>query len=175
MAVGGLTIGQGRGNRITIKDMEAIERIKGYCCEVTQAQWKELVKVADEVGCDVGPVSRRCRPDRIDKYARIDLLFVSPCLGFYDDFPECQIIPYPDFLAKLKGEEKWEPKAGEMVEVEINGKWKSVKFVGYNDATIVWFDPFGQAKYREAASCRPIRPTITRAEAESLLNKRIID
>jgi len=166
--------GQGRVNRITIKDMEAIERIKGYCCEVTQDQWEELVRVADEVGVMVGGVSRKDGTMKPAKFARCSIMI--DVLGVYPDkYDYYEVIPFPDFLAKLKGAEPWEPKAGEMVEVEINGKWKSVKFVGYNDATIVWFDPFGQAKYREAASCRPIRPTITRTEAEALLNKRIID
>jgi hypothetical protein len=170
----------GQGNRIAIttKDMEAIERIKGYCCEVTQEQWEELVKVADGAGCDVGPVSRRCRPNEVDKYAQIDLHFASPCLCFYDDFPECQIIPFPDFLAKLKGEEKWEPKAGEMVEVSVGSpsKWVEAEFVcihkGYYicSETNIWnYLPFSLKQMR------PLRPTITRAEAESFLNKRIID
>jgi hypothetical protein len=33
---------------------QAIERIKDYCCEVTQEQWEELVRGADEVGLEVG-------------------------------------------------------------------------------------------------------------------------
>ena len=30
--------------------MKAIERIAGYACEINEDQWRELVKVADEVG-----------------------------------------------------------------------------------------------------------------------------
>jgi hypothetical protein len=158
--------------------MEAIERIKGYCCGVTKEQCEELVKVADEVGCYFGPISKRKGPTQHDCYARIDWTFSTPCLGVYDDYPECKPIPYPDFLAKLKGEEKWEPKAGEMVEVSLGrpSKWVKAEFVCiHNDyyicsETNIWnYLPFSLKQMR------PLRPTITRAEAESLLNKRIID
>jgi hypothetical protein len=51
---------------------QAIERIKGYCCKVNEEQWEELVRVADEVGCEVGANSRRISPRRSLNIAKID-------------------------------------------------------------------------------------------------------
>ena len=156
---------------------EAIERIKGYCCEVTQEQWDELVRVADEVGVKVGYWcgSAKVKPDN---FAR--LAFGNAILGLYPDRrAEHKKIPFPDFLSKLKGEEKWEPKAGEVVEVSTNGVyWMSaepsyfISSVENGKRHIVW-----DAKDRVYLFeyIRPLRPTITRTEAEQLLKKRIID
>jgi hypothetical protein len=90
---------------------EAIERIKGFCCEVTQEQWDELVRVADEVGMTVGAASRHADVFSIHcAMWSFDFgLIIQPSKGVK--------IPFPEFLAKLKGEEQWQPKAGEMVEV----------------------------------------------------------
>lgn len=151
---------------------EALERIKGYCCEVTQGQWDELVKAADEVGVDVGAVSRlgMMKPD---KFARHNA--AADCLGVYSHkYNDQEIIPFPDFLAKLKGEEKWKPKAGEMVEVKDGSCWHKREFV----TTRAWkhFCWNEEGNYIWGwDEIRPIRATITRTEAEALLNKRIID
>jgi hypothetical protein len=151
---------------------KAIDRIKGFCCEVTQEQWKELVRVADDASIEIGQLNAY-------KYAQLDGSdfggYTLVCL--HKQWGE-ELIPYPDFLAKLKGDEKWEPKAGEMVEVSVGrpSKWVEAEFVcihkGYYicSETNIWnYLPFSLKQMR------PLRPTITRTEAESLLNKRIID
>jgi hypothetical protein len=85
-------------------------------------------------------------------------------------------IPFPDFLAKLKGEEQWEPKAGEMVEVSINGEtWGEREFIAKRNSFFVCWVDEGSVLTHPFPHCRPLRPTITRTEAEQLLNKRIID
>jgi hypothetical protein len=157
---------------------EAIERIRGYCCEVTQEQWNELVRVADEVGVEAGAVSRlgMMKPD---KFAR--LAIDDEVLGVYPDkHAEHELIPFPDFLAKLKGEGKWQPKAGEMVNGSLNGK----SWLDCEDEYIAAYCGKHVVKHMtvrgEWIACvwdyvRPHRPTITRTEAEALLNKRIID
>ena len=136
--------GRGKGNRITTNDMEAIERIKGYCCEVTQEQWDELLSVGDEVGVTV--------------YAHTEYNNVTQSYHKIASVKNgLNQIPFHDFLAKLKGAEKWEPKAWEAVEVSNDDFTTCVKgiYVGFDN--------------------KLDHPTITRAEAESLLNKRIID
>ena len=170
MAVGGLTIGQGNRTRITIKDMEAIERIKGYCCEVTQEQWEELVRVADDVGIKV------YGKNFSEPYSFFALNYECTMLVGHTR-PKGTVIPFPDFLAKLIGEEKWEPKAGEMVEVRNGSKeaWYAAEFVGSIDGwKVCRVEPNVYTDYI-GENIRPARPNITRAEAESLLNKRIID
>jgi hypothetical protein len=110
----------------------AIDMIKGYCTEVTQAQWEELVRVADEVGV------RMHAKDFSDRYPFFALTHEADMLiGFTGS--KGKTIPFPDFLAKLRGVEEWMPKAWEMGRIQ-------------------------------RAS-----PTITRAEAEQQLGKRIID
>jgi hypothetical protein len=158
---------------------EAIERIKGYCCEVTQAQWDEMVKVADEVGVLVRRSSRESCVTRVEKLARYNKY--ANCLGVYDGkYDDQDLIPFPDFLAKLKGEEKWQPKAGEMV----NGGLDNKHWSEFEDEYIAAYCGKHVVKHMtvrgEWIACvwdyvRPHRPTITRTEAEQLLNKRIID
>lgn len=159
--------------------MEAIERIAGYACEVNEEQWRELVKVADEVGA---PVFRK------NWIKDMCLLIVS----VHDDgeiikdthFKKGRtLIPYHDFLAKLKGEEKWEPKNGEEVEVQYFPKqWISAIYVGRFGDLYVCKGGFECGSYFGFADARirPLRPTITRAEAEQKLKElgviaRIVD
>jgi hypothetical protein len=158
---------------------EAIERIRGYCCEVTQQQWDELVRVADEVGLPVAHSSRSgmVKPD---KFAR--LAFGNAILGLYPDrHAEHKLIPFPDFLAKLKGEEQWEPKAGEMVEVKRrNSDWEYGRFVAIDsesgrDWYVCYLTELKEYHSFEMGLIRKAIPTITRTEAEQLLNKRIIE
>jgi len=97
---------------------EAIERIKGFCCEVTQEQWEELVMVAHDNGVNPSDWDEwdECYPvffidaqtNSVDAYGSVD----SAKKRLTGLIP----IPFTDFLAKLKGAEPWEPKAGEMVE-----------------------------------------------------------
>jgi hypothetical protein len=171
--------GQGRGNRITTKDMEAIERIKGYCCEVTREQWKELVREAHNNGVskslqdtwdELYPVFFiDDESQQVDAYGSV-ILAKRHGIGLIP-------IPFPDFLAKLKGEEKWEPKAGEMVEVSYSGfDWCNRKFIGKNEEYYIVYRESDNTYWPyELNQIRPLTTTITRAEAESLLNKRIID
>jgi hypothetical protein len=93
--------------------MKAIERIAGYACEVNEEQWRELAKVADEVGCKVGQYVRKWTHamKTCKTYAGIGIQ--KDCITVFTGDSDAAIIPYPDFLAKLKGEEKWEPKNGE--------------------------------------------------------------
>jgi hypothetical protein len=156
---------------------KAIERIKGYCCEVTQEQWDELVKVADEVGVKVGNKSRECGVTESDKIARYNKL--AGLLGVYcNKYDGQEIIPFPEFLAKLKGDEQWQPKAGEMVEVSNDDFTTYVQgiYIGYDDR---WGNHVIRiANYIEYVGEKNVRksiPTITRTEAEAILNKRIIN
>jgi hypothetical protein len=107
--------------------MKAIERIAGYACEVNDEQWRELVKVADEVGA---PVFRK-------KWIK-DMCLLIVSVHDYGEIikdtyfkKDRTLIPYPDFLAKLKGDEKWEPKNGDEVEVTVNGvEWIVGQYIG---------------------------------------------
>lgn len=155
----------------------AIDRIKGYCCEVTQAQWEELVRVAHKNG--VSPT----------EYDHWDVLYNVFCIDEEENttngYADTELakregltaIPFPDFLAKLRGVEEWMPKAGEMVEVSgEDGHWHSAEYIGLSrDKHIVWTAGWTGAVVTEWPNCRPILPTITRAEAEQQLGKRIID
>lgn len=84
-----------------------------------------------------------------------------------------KLIPFPDFLAKLRGVEVWTPKAGEMVEVSIGGEnWVAREFIGERKELYwAWYED----RPNSYSHCRPLSPTITRAEAEQQLGKRIID
>jgi hypothetical protein len=167
---------------------KAIERIKDYCCEVTKEQWEELVRVADEVGCEVGTSSKRDGPCSVFRLVGE----YKGALSLYRTASGKEIIPFPDFLAKLKGEEDadpftasetlemarktWQPKAGEMVEVNVpmtkDGSTTEAKFIGMDGKAYVVRLGGVYYGYRHI---RPILPTITRAEAEKQLGKRIID
>jgi hypothetical protein len=141
--------------------MEAIERIEGYCCEVTQEQWDELLSVGDEVGVTV--------------YAHTEYNNVTQSYHKIASVKNgLNRIPFRDFLAKLKGEEKWEPKAGEMVEFSDKGiLWWEREFIAKSRGQYVGWTSDGDV--HAWAMCRSARHTITRAEAESQLGKRIID
>ena len=160
--------------------MKAIERIAGYACEVNEGQWRELVKVADEAGCPIGTASKSIKGPT-ENWASYNSLV--KCLGVYEGkFIDCKPIPYPDFLAKLKGEEKWEPKNGEEVEVRIDrGKnWFKARFIGMDGDLFVCYESGPYHIGVKESSIRPLRPTITRAEAEQKLkelgvNARIVD
>jgi hypothetical protein len=156
--------------------MSAIERIQGFACEVNQEQWEELVRVADSVGvqiCDnlmIGNSKMRIEYSYVGGEGGKILVGWKARPLFIDN-----LIPYPDFLSKLKGEEKWEPKNGEEVEVSQSGdKWLTHQYViAHNDGHVVYREL--NCTYLWFPMCRPLRPTITRQEAESILNKRIID
>jgi hypothetical protein len=145
-------------------NMEAIERIKGFCCEVTQEQWEELVRVAEEVGVTLHVKHFD------DRYRFCALTHESDMLvGFTG--PKGPLIPFPDFLAKLKGEKTWEPKAGEMV--EVGGGYEREYIAQRGGKHFCWGEKGDSVS--SWLTVKPVRQTITRAEAESLLNKRIID
>ncbi len=169
--------GQGRVNRITINDMEAIERIKGYRCKVEEHQWKDLIKVCNNVEIGLWAYSTEV-PQRWDvrRYAvagmtEVILSFDKPTKDYIE-------IPFPDFLAKLKGLEPWEPKAGEMVEVSdgYGQPWYKGEYIATSKGLhIAWTEGDDDSDVAYWNLIRPIRPTITRAEAEQQLGKRIID
>ena len=152
--------------------MSAIERIQGFACEVTQEQWEELVRVSDSVGCPVDGISRK---DGTMKGQYKEAGYCDRQNHLMTDTGFKNLIPYPDFLSKLKGEEKWEPKNGEEVEVSQSGdKWLTHQYViAHNDGHVVYREL--NCTYLWFPMCRPLRPTITRQEAETILNKRIID
>ena len=153
---------------------EAIERIEGYCCKVTQEQWDELVRVADEVGVKVGNASRAHGVTDSDKFARYNKAI--EILGVYDHkYDSRETIPFPEFLAKLRGYEQWQPKVGEMVEVKfLDGEWYEREFILTRDGKhLCWHNTYNKASCFD--EIRPLRSTITRTEAEAILNKRIID
>jgi hypothetical protein len=148
---------------------EAIERIKGYCCEVTRKQWDELVRVANLYGFEPSDFVKRYT------YAFIDADEVLNAYSSVSDALEesLTIIPYPDFLAKLKGEEKWEPKNGE--HIYVKGLFNAM-FIGMHGENYVVHDvDKGGYTACSPSAVAPLRQTITRTEAESLLKKRIID
>jgi hypothetical protein len=152
--------------------MEAIERVKGYCCEVTQEQWAELVRVADEVGCVVGSESRKDGASRTYRFAEHILGMLALSKGVFENQ-----IPFPDFLAKLKGEEQWQPKAGEMVEVSDCRliQWIKAEYIALSrDLHVVWCEGDDGDDVVFFEECRPLRPTLTLAEAEAKLNCKII-
>jgi hypothetical protein len=74
---------------------------------------------------------------------------------------------------------EWIPKEGEIVEVaNSHGPeiWEQRRYVGtVLDNNYAVHLCLNGAAYEVFCKIRPLRPTITRAEAESLLNKRIID
>ena len=155
-----------------------IERIAGYACEVNEEQWRELVKVADEVGIgNPNPEFSSCHT-----FAFVDK---GGDLNAYDTKKTVAnkgltLIPYRDFLAKLKGEEKWEPKNGEEVEVMgVDCLWHIAEFVGvYKGYYVCRFN--NEFIGFQDVLIRPLRPTITRAEAEQKLKElgviaRIVD
>jgi hypothetical protein len=154
--------------------MSAIERIQGFACKVTQEQWEELVRVSDSVGCPIGTASRTVKQPT-ENYASWNSLV--ECLGVYcEKFSDCTLIPYPDFLSKLKGEEKWEPKNGEEVEIDYQGSIRVGTFIGMDGELMVCKlpDVIVMQGYNPKI-VKPSRQTITRQEAEAILNKRIID
>lgn len=151
---------------------KANERIKGYCCEVNAEQWGELVKVAYEVGVDCEHVSDG------NALAAVDVIGV---LCRWHSLRDMNLIPFPDFLAKLRGDEGWQPKVGEMVEVKRrDSDWEPAKFIcvdsEHSKDWLLCYLP-NQCEYHafEMGRIRKARPTITRAEAEARLNARIID
>jgi hypothetical protein len=151
---------------------KAIERIKGYCCEVTQEQWEELVRVADEVGCAVGPSSKRDGPCSVYRLVHGYKGALSLCKTASGK----EIIPFPDFLAKLRGEEKWQPKAGDDIwfkHYEAGRMIRGIYISYWSGKHIVW-DIASQSPAKAYGDVEII-PTITRAEAEKQLGKRIID
>jgi len=164
----------GKGQTQNTMNTEAIDRIKGYCCEVTQEQWDELVRVADEVGLGVGHFSRAVGVSECNRFACYN--HVAVVVGVYSfTQDDKQLIPFPDFLAKLKGE-KWQPKAGEMVEVSTDGeRWSQREFIAKRNAFFVCWATKESVNTYPFIHCRPLPPTITRTDAERLLNKRIID
>lgn len=176
----------------------AIERIKGFACEVTQEQWNKLVKVADEVGVNVDRTSRR---DGIDggKYPIAGVSIRDNDIFTRTYVKSWEKIPFPSFLAKLKGEEqsdpftasetremarkKWEPKCGECVEVSNDEFTTCVQgiYVGYDhklDHHVIRI--LDHTEYIGKSQVRQIQPSLTRSEAEAKLkelgvNVRIID
>lgn len=152
---------------------KAIKQIEGYCCKVTPEQWRELVKVADEVGLMLW--ARSWWP------VRKNLILWHDGEHFLKDtagFGERTLIPFDSFLSKLRGDaEPWTPKAGEMVELSDNLEdWTDpVELIGHRCGMyIAWFSPDSLVIIHRLY-CRPARPRYTKAEAEKLLNCIITD
>ena len=153
----------------------AIERIKGYCCEVTQEQWEELVSVADEVGVNVY--------DRFWSFGTSSYVHLNArnfIVKTGHTYTGRTVMTFPDFLAKLRGVEEWTPKAGEMVECRdgVGADWFLAKYVGHDGKWAVCrpeHHPLGHYTVHNDVNFRQAMPTITRAEAEAQLGKRIID
>lgn len=155
-----------------------IERITGFACEVDKSQWEELVRVAKSVGCCIDDHHIEFAENRNGLFA-----YKSPSrksIGFYSVTCGQDLIPFPDFLAKLKGEETWVPKNGEEVEVRdgVGTDWFAAKFIGNDGGWSICRPgnyPLGHYTTHNDVNIRQVRPTITRQEAEAILNKRIID
>lgn len=140
---------------------------------MNEERWRELVKVADEVGVKMHIT------DFDPSFRFIAFDHKHECLvGWHFKPTHLDLIPYPDFLAKLKGDEKWEPKNGEEVEVKpTNHNWQKANYIGMDGDYYVCFTIYDGVVYHgfKATRIRPLRPTITRKEAEEKLNARIID
>lgn len=150
---------------------QVIDRIKDYCTEVTSAQWEELVRVADEVGVNVY--------DRFWSFGTSSYVHLNArnfIMKTGHTYTGRTVMTFPDFLAKLRGEE-WKPKAGEMVEVSDDGDfWQPLEYIDKrNNYYVCWNGGLYPQTTCFWKHCRPITPTITRAEAEAQLGKRIID
>ena len=172
----------------------AIDRIKGYCTEVNQAQWEELVRVADEVGCDVGgPISDDVGGPISDRPISSHFF-----IRYYDEYGlisvlqkiDRKLIPFPDFLARMKGwndeaeqlissnGNEWNPEIGEQIEVSdgYGQPWHKGEYIAKSRGLhIAWTEGDDDDDVSYWNLIRPLRPTITRAEAEQKLGKRIID
>lgn len=156
-----------------------IERIAGYACQVNEDKWRELVKVAYRVESSAGDWASTSGKFKVNnRFAWITDRYNKPRLVHRGHAANFTLIPYLDFLAKLKGEEKWEPKNGEEVEVSVGrpSKWVKAEFVCIHKTYYIcslkdeWqYLPF------TLNLIRPLRPTITRTEAEQTLGKRIVD
>lgn len=160
--------------------MGAIERIAGYACQVNEDKWRELVKVAYRVELSAGDWASTSGKFKVNnRFAWITDRYNKPRLVHRGHAANFTLIPYPDFLAKLKGEEKWEPKQGDMVELSYNGTTftEAIEYIAYRGGHH-WAWQNDEAKRFRFA--RPLRPTITRKEAEDKLKEfgvsvRIID
>ena len=157
----------------------AIERITGFACKVNEEQWMELVKVADEVGATLCSLLVRHNSKKHIGFSYVGSYKGDLIVGWVSNpSDQVDIIPYPDFLAKLKGDEKWEPKNGEEVEVKpTNHNWQKANYIGMDGDYYVCFTKYDDVVYHgfKATRIRPLRPTMTRKEAEEKLNARIID
>lgn len=165
----------------------AIERIKGFCCEVNEQQWKELVRVADEVGM---PVDEGSRINGTEEGMYQIAVEFGGKLYTVAGVSDCDTeIYFHVFLARLKGghdsadpftaaetlemaRKEWTPKAGEMVEVPTVSGWKEAEYMCHTHGRHWVFMRDSPWDYTEI---RPLRPTLTRAEAEEKLNCRITD
>lgn len=159
---------------------KAIERIKGFCCEVNEQQWEELVRVAHENGVNPSP------DDDWDEH--FPVFFIDFYINEVDahagvksakkDRRKLTAIPYPDFLAKLKGEEEeWRPKNMELVlgSFDDGDTFIDAIFIGMHGTCFVCFTPFSDQMYSAFDVVKKNDKAITRAEAEQQLGKRIID
>jgi len=160
-----------------------IERIAGYACEVNDEQWRELVKVADEVGC---PVDERSRKGGVHHAKTGEIIWIyakQDSRGNLYTYKFCDshtLIPYPDFLAKLKGEKNWEPKNGEEVEASYDGgrTWHKYEYLTKrNGCHVCWDSPTHNVVYNFGfvRQIHPPLPIITRAVSEQMIGKRIVD
>lgn len=83
--------------------MEAIERIQGFACRVNPIQWKELLKVTDELGIFTNSNNRSRKSFERHPYAGLSKDCQMMRCFFVDDHET--LIPFEEFLAKLKGEQ----------------------------------------------------------------------
>ena len=161
--------------------MSEIDRVKDYACEVEKHQWEELVLVADRVGLKV-MVPNRTDTGFVASFRVIAVVSENQLTTYLlSDKGGRTLVSYLDFLAKLKGVEKWEPKNGEKVECRdgLGADWFLAKFIGYDDGKWAVCRPehrlLGNYTTHKDANIRPLRSTITRKEAEEKLKALGVD
>jgi len=118
-------------------------------------------------------VDKECEVQNIDKdgFPRIKIIGDhNTALGFWW---------HPDYVTPVPTPAVFAPKNGDEVEVLYSGYWTISKFIGMNSGRYGCID-LSDNQYIEAKEIRPLRPTITRAEAEQKLkelgvNARIVD
>lgn len=77
------------------------DRIKGYCCKVTQKQWREVASVAESLGIGVHKADMDLFAER-ENFAGLHVddifLMLAGVVGAWE-----KEVPFPEFLSRLKG------------------------------------------------------------------------
>lgn len=137
-----------------------------YCTKINILQWDILVKMCDELGIKIQKLPT------INPYTHYTYVKYDDGVGIttwttMEDKYDGEV-SFPYFLTELRKIQQWTPKAGEMVEVSAGGgDYVEREYMCY--ARGVHWAFFYNDLPHQYSHIRPIRPTITRAEAEAKL------